>query len=346
MNSNEQWDGLAEAWASISPAFVSDFHAGGATVRLEFSSFYLGKKLSRAFEHLRADVSSRPDLIIRVWDTVQSGVPLPPLDWNVMRFNGYRGCHVAPFYYHCFESIQALSILNLDENIAYYILRDEALLPWWVGGSPFQVIVHAWFQARQMQLTHAAAVSWEGKGLVLAGKGGSGKSTTTLACLLDGWGYLSEDYVLIEAQTGPLAHSIYQSAKWRPATRHMFPGFDRFIVNPETADSEKALVYYQDIFPRQMTAKAELVAIVSLEIGTEDRPSLIPSDSESSLKNLMMSTIHQLPFRHNQTVEILKKTVLQLRNYRLCLGKDGRENVSLLRELIAQFVLKPAKALE
>ncbi len=57
--------------------------------------------------------------------------------------------------------------------------------------------------ARVQQLIplHAACVGSRGRGVLLMGASGAGKSTAALNCLLQGWDFLSEDSVFVEPQT-------------------------------------------------------------------------------------------------------------------------------------------------
>lgn len=48
---------------------------------------------------------------------------------------------------------------------------------------------------------HAASLELDGKGLVLAGDSGVGKSTLTAALVARGWGYLCDEFALIDART-------------------------------------------------------------------------------------------------------------------------------------------------
>ena len=62
-------------------------------------------------------------------------------------------------------------------------------------------------------MVHAAAVGDESGGVLLVGRGGSGKSTTALSCLGTQVGYLADDYCLVEMVEGPRVHSLYTSGK-------------------------------------------------------------------------------------------------------------------------------------
>lgn len=334
MSLMEQWNRLGQAWAQFFEKSSSYFQVGPFSISLHCTTLSLEKKLTKAFDHLKIKPVAQSDLTVFLWDTSYPNRRLPRLDWNLIRSNGYRGYFTPPFYFHYFESIHALSILNTKENKAYYIVRDTERLPWWVSGSPLQVILHTWLQGKGMQLTHTAAISNGKDALLLAGKGGSGKSTTTLAALQNGFYYIAEDYAILAPGKTPQVFSIYQSAKWKLETRKRFPFYDRFIENPETADHEKALIYYQEIFPQQIKLSSQIKGIISLEIGKSVKPLLKTSDLQSTLKNLMMSTLAQLPFSHEDTMPLLKEVSSKVPCYHLTLGSDMDANLQLIGQLI------------
>lgn len=263
-----------------------------------------------------------------------TGQKLPPLNWDLINRNGYHGYCANSVYLHYFNSIGALSVLNIEKKRAYYIVRNGLDLPWWFSGSPLQTILHVWLREYGMQLTHSAAVGNGQTAVLLVGKGRSGKSTTTLACLTQGLYYLGEDYCIVAPGKVPQVFSLYQSAKWELHTRKLFPSYEHFIVNPDTADEEKALVYYQNLFPAQVKISSPVRAIVSLKIGNTDRPIIQKYDLQSTLKNLMMSTLRQLPFYHPSTLNILKTFSLQVVYYQLSLGRDMKANAQAIQEIL------------
>jgi hypothetical protein len=75
--------------------------------------------------------------------------------------------------------------------------------------------IHAQVAAGPWAPVHAGAVGRHGKVLLLAGPGGSGKSTATVACAAAGWTYAGDDYVLVSPENR-LVEPIYASARLRP----------------------------------------------------------------------------------------------------------------------------------
>ena len=69
------------------------------------------------------------------------------------------------------------------------------------------------------QLIHAAAVGTDIGGALIVGKGGVGKSTTSLASLAAGLRFVGDDYVIVGFDPHPTAWSLYCTAKVSPRTK-------------------------------------------------------------------------------------------------------------------------------
>ncbi len=149
-----------------------------------------------------------------------------------------------------------------------------------------------------------------------------------MACLEEGFATLGEDYVLLAPEC---AYSIYQTAKWQPYTRTLFPSYESHIANPDTANQEKALIHYMDLFPSQIISSSPIHAVVSLRIGTSSH--LQKSDLRTSLQSLLLTTAMQLPHPDPRTSTLLHARIKQLDHYHLTLGPDLKTNVTLLRSL-------------
>ena len=329
MTPREQFERLDTFWEQLeTPLSRRTYRLGPFSIALVFASPTLEQKLAKAFDHLEEPVEKlpSPDLTIGLWDSAEVKSPLPDLDWD--KINRRIGYCDPPVHLYYDGTLSALC-----QNRGYFAVRDTAELPYWVSGSPLRVILSIWLRERGMQFTHAAAIGNRKKALLLAGKGGSGKSTTTLACLRDGLHYISEDYcVLAPNHNAPYVLSIYQSAKWQKHTRELFPYYENFITNLHEANADKALAFYRDFFPEQLSAP--LGGIVSLSVGTESKPQLVRTDSHTVLARLMMSTLAQLPLYHPRTMLLLEELTNQLPGYHLVLGRDIQANCKIIRELL------------
>ncbi|MCK4659746.1 MAG: hypothetical protein KAV82_09525 [Phycisphaerae bacterium] len=84
-----------------------------------------------------------------------------------------------------------------DGNELFSGLRAEEVLPYLEWGINYQVIAT---HSEYLQL-HAATLACAGQGIMLVGESGCGKSTLTAALAARGWGYLSDEFALIDSDT-------------------------------------------------------------------------------------------------------------------------------------------------
>jgi serine kinase of HPr protein (carbohydrate metabolism regulator) len=87
-----------------------------------------------------------------------------------------------------------------DSNRVYALMRkaDGRGMASWHRAKPLQVPLSIFFADRGIDFVHGGLVSLDGGGLLIAGAGGSGKSTVSVAALLDGFDFLGDDCVAID----------------------------------------------------------------------------------------------------------------------------------------------------
>lgn len=94
----------------------------------------------------------------------------------------------------------------------------EALASGDLRSQPANQAIAAWIGSPTVQLVHAGAVALDGRGVLLVGVGGRGKSTTALACARAGFSFLGDDLCIVEVgspdpSAPPRLHGIYATAK-------------------------------------------------------------------------------------------------------------------------------------
>ena len=140
--------------------------------------------------------------------------------------------------------VETSSLITCDfgDDTSYTWLPSIAQLPEWAMAAPFRIVLSWLCNRHHMQIVHGAAVAIEDKAVLLAGKGGSGKSTTALACALAGWIYLGDDYCAVEPAAGKV-HMVYRTAKVTISTLKMLPSLADWIVNRNELGAEKSVIF-------------------------------------------------------------------------------------------------------
>ena len=169
---------------------------------------------------------------------------------------------------------------------------------------------------------HGGAVGMRDGGVLLAGKGGSGKSTTVLTCLRSDLLYLADDYCLVSTDPVPYAHSLYCSAKLDPDNLHRVPHLMQDLSNRDRLTTEKAVFFLFEHWPQKIVSGFPIRAVLLPRIvgGTTTR--LRPATPMEGLKALALSTMSQLAGAGLPSLQIMHTLVNRIPCLHLELGTD------------------------
>jgi hypothetical protein len=269
-------------------------------VCLRFACPAAAAALGRAFAHLAAAHHAAPSLTLHVWDSATAGADRPafapprgadaeaaPQGTGASYFHSggaYRALHQ--------PASDALSVLSAKGDAGWFWTADATDLPYWDYTAPFRHLLSWWLDARGCHHVHGGAVGTTEGGVLLAGSGGSGKSTAALASLLDErLRYAGDDYVAVSTEGQPFVHSLYCSGKVHREDVHRLPHL-RPALHATRAD-EKA-VFYVAALPGRSIAGFPLRAIVLPRVTDRPTARVRRSTQAAALAALAPSTIFQL----------------------------------------------------
>lgn len=312
---------------------------GGDVVLLRFAGRGMVPAVLPALSHLATDASAGPGLTVCIWDSATTGVPMPAPPWPLDAYQP-RGevLHDEAGGWKCsFHTAGTIfSAFNDERSLAMYWARDSAGLPYYERGAPCRSILHLWNVARGRQLVHAGAAGGPGGCVLLAGRGGSGKSNTALQCLASGLHYLSDDYCLLAPGDPPRALSLYGTAKVATGDLARFPRFAAQASNPDRAGDEKALFFVGRIAPDLLLADAPIAAILLPHVAAGGRSRLTRVSAAEGLMALAPSTAGQLPFAGAEAFRAIAAAVRTVPCYRLTIGAGTTDAPTLVASLLAQ----------
>lgn len=329
------------------------YNLGGQTICLSFAGSTLVSYIAPALAHLKTEPVANPELTVCLWDSVSTNTPLPMLATDSlsllrsefwarldtrMEIKNYNSDRI----YSTFNlGSNVLSILDTQENMALYWTEDASLLPYWDRGSPLRGILNWWTSQRNLQFVHGGAVGNSQGGVLLAGKGGSGKSSTALSCLNSELVYASDDYCLVETDPEPIVYSLYNTAKLKgKKDLERFPHLAPMISNPDRLDEEKAMIFVQSHFPEKIVNQLPLKAILVPRVTGQLNTRVKPTSSMVALKALAPSTIFQLPKTGKIAFARMSQLVKQLPCYVLELGTDIPQIPQTIINLLNELDLK------
>ncbi len=312
------------------------FLIGTRRVCLRFAGPGLPARLTPALEHLAAAPSSG-DLIVLLWDSASSGVPPVRSPWQLDAYTprgDLRGDAGGRLRAGFSLGTCTLSMLDLERGLGLYWIHDARELPPWEVAAPLRTILGWWAADQGAQLAHGAAVGIGEDAVLLVGRGGSGKSTTALACLDRGLRYAGDDYVLLrpDGAAPPTVHSLYRTGKLRP--QDLAERLPNLRLRHFTApDYDKAVLLlgddHRDLLADGLTVRAIVIPNVCPS-GT----ALRPASAIEVLKALAPTTLFQLPGAGKEALQMMSAIAQNVPGYRLEVGPDLDEVVGAIRSLL------------
>ncbi len=273
------------------------FNIGGYLIRLHFAGPALTSRLTPALEHLSASPGEKPSLTIGIWDSASTGIQAPSPPWSSGDYitrGEVHGFNDGRIHTHYNLDANVLDMLDSARDLAVYWTGDAASLPFYESGAPLRTILHWWLREHGRQLVHAAAVGTPQGGVLLVGRGGSGKSTTALTCLDSELVYAGDDYCVLDTEAEPYVHSLYSSAKLNGNNIDQLPHLAFAVSNADRLDTEKALIYLQHHFPHKVVSGFPVRAVLLPRVTGGEATALSPASPMEALRALAPSTLFQL----------------------------------------------------
>lgn len=223
---------------------------------------------------------------------------------------------------------------DYSRNHYYWCKKASAPSEWLYPGKLMAHLFSAWADSAGLALLHAAAIGVNGKGVLLAGKGGKGKSTLSLCCLLDGMDFVADDYTVIPSK-GPLcAMPLYSIAGINPdmLAKLLLPS--NISVCPVCSSDGKPQL---DLSNYQFCPSLSIHAIVFPTVTGCAEPVIKRVPSGPVLTSLIYSSAAQTG--RGQDVQFIKDMILRLGKlpvYEIQVSPDLMKNPQKLRKFIEE----------
>jgi hypothetical protein len=338
-------DALVRAETAVAScgALVRDLVLAGRHIRLIFAGPALEGLLMPAIDHLRAEWSGEADFVCYVWDSKSSGVQMAPAPVASNSFcergdiAGFDGENI----FIAFQpSDYSLSLFDADARVGFFWLEDAQGLPYWTQAAPFRTLFHWWVEHSGGVLVHGAAIANEDGGILIAGKGGTGKSTTALACVAAGFSYVGDDYVAIYSGTTVTAHSLYCTAKLNPDNSGRFGAFRPRLLGEAAIRGEGKMVAFLPRASRGgVTSSIVLTAIATPSFADCSETAIVRADPAALLLAAAATSLAQLPRAGLATIDRIARIVDRLPGYAITLGTVVDE----IPAVIARVLRDPAQ---
>ena len=196
---------------------------------------------------------------------------------------------------------RVFSLVDTAMGRGWHYLSHAADIPFYEKAAPMRMLLHWWCETAGLVLVHAAAVGWNSKAALLAGRGGTGKSTTAMLAVQSGFSFLGDDYVVMDNSRVPTVLSAYNSVKFRWEMLDRLPSAGTLCVNNQI--DEKGYFYLHDTNPDSLVRKLPLKVVLLPVIEGKRKADFVRVPSTRGLLDLAASSIFQMPGSGRHTLQ-------------------------------------------
>ncbi|MFN0085775.1 MAG: serine kinase [Blastocatellia bacterium] len=241
------------------------------------------------------------------------------------------------FYHHDAPSWQ---FFDRGSATGVQTLPSELGMPPWERGSPLRLFIHWAHAAKGRRLAHAATLGLYGRGCLIVGPSGSGKSGTTLAGLLNGLSSVGDDYVLLDQSAEITAYAVFSVFKQDRE------GLSRAGIAPETFGNVepnwrgKIEFDAARLVPHAFAERMDIRAILIPEVARARRTRMESVSPRSAALALAPSAVLQLPGDTATGFRFFADIARRLPAFRLVLSEDPAEIADVIGTFLSKEVAR------
>jgi len=187
--------------------------------------------------------------------------------------------------------------------------------------------------AKYLTPVHGACVAWRGRGVLLCGDSGAGKSSISFACARRGWTFLSDDATcLLRGRKGRVVIGNPEHMHFRESAVELFPELQHIPLRPRINGDISIELATSTFIEIQTAHEAEIDFVLFLDRQSAGLPSVTPFPADSALAHMSQVLSYgekkQLEEQRRSLTNLLSAKVLEF-HY-----SDLESGVEFLRQLI------------
>jgi hypothetical protein len=228
------------------------------------------------------------------------------------------GCRIMHPLVINLANVENLSIANLDQAITQIKLTRAAekhrsyVKYFFLSAAPLAHIA-----TRYTTPVHAACVALGGRGMLLCGDSGAGKSSLAFACARAGWTYTTDDssYLLNGGSDRKVIGHCHQ-IRFRPSGIELFPELAGLEVTPRATGKPSIELLTSDLPGMVCAQTCQVDFLVFLNRSAPHPPQLIPYRKDVAryfLRQVLFGSADSLAAQYDAIEGLLAADVFELR---------------------------------
>jgi hypothetical protein len=315
------------------------FSFGPLVVEMKIVGDTFRQRLTHAIEFARLSEPGEPDSAWRILaiDGRTSGIGAPPYRvTNRQHLDRLHHCEHQQLSVRYNSITSTWSAYFGAQRLAAIWTADAERLPGWDDAAPCRELFHQMTLPTECFLAHAAGIGVGGKGVLLTGRSGSGKSTTTAAAALSGLLTTGDDIVLIDPRSSR-AHALYDSLKLDLRSAERFFELAAHAVNADREPSEKCRIHLSQSHPSTFVHQLPINAILLPRADGASKTSIFPATPGEAMRALVPSTICLIRGGESETIRKSTAFLRKIRAFHCNLGSDPMEAVDAISTFVTDL---------
>jgi hypothetical protein len=304
-----------------------NYHLPFIDLRADFTDLAYGVHCDRSFACRAKSDSDAGQVEIIVADASVDGISQPRAWWEEyyrplevehrLDVAGLRGAY--------FHDDRIWQFYDLRERRGVNLLSAPGAYPPWEASAPLRAFLHWVYAEMGLRLVHAATLGQDGRGVLIAGPGGAGKSGTTLAGVIAGLDSVGDDYVLIDPRDSPTAYPVFRNMKQDPAGYARLR-LSRFLDDPGATNWQgKHEFDFERLGRGKRAPSLQIHALLIPKLSDRSRSDIRPIKPRDAMLALSPTGIFQLPGERASGARLLADLVRSLPSFQIDLSCDPNE---------------------
>ncbi|MCR4291834.1 MAG: hypothetical protein NUV76_03050 [Candidatus Kuenenia sp.] len=189
---------------------------------------------------------------------------------------------------------------------------------------------------------HAAGLVRDGMGYLFLGESGSGKSSTALSLVRQGWHYVSDDALFLRSSAGGIESLAFRKHFYLdPVLSRQFPEIAPHLKGSAMGNHTKRFLDVESVYPGRFRTSCIPKVLVYTRIVPQHESKLIPVDKTTAFIKLMRQSASLFFKRQavNVHLEAIKRLVSQSDSYELLAGRDLYEKPGKISEILSGLIV-------
>jgi hypothetical protein len=261
---------------------------------------------------------------ILVASTGVDGFMAPP-PWGPEPFHARRfeqALQGTPFRAEFDHTHGSWQVFDVSRAIGLQWMPADDAYPPWEPGSPLRVFLHWFYSVRGLRLVHAGTLGRGGRGVLLVGRGGSGKSGTVVDGVLGGMQTVGDDYVLVDRGSGfPKAYPVFRTFK-QDAGGLSRLGLHDAITLGRRPNWQGKYEFFSEDLGAEMAPSLEIRALLVPHVAAQPHSELTAVSQAQAMVALAPSGLFQMPGERDSGIVRFAELVRSLPCHGLALGSE------------------------